>query len=71
MIDILRNFVIIAMAQEEEEERLTTAGSIIVASKLGSGKSLVIKNDLIDFFLDLYQVYLPFFRVEAYQKKKP
>ena len=50
MIDILRNFVIIAMAQEEEEERLTTAGSIIAASKLGSEKSLVIKNDLIDFF---------------------
>ena len=68
MIDILRNFVIIIMAQKKESHIM--AGSIITIFKLGSGKSLVIKNDLIDFFLDLYQVYLPFFRVEAYQKKK-
>ena len=51
MINILRIYVIGAMAQEGEEERHITAPSITTFSELDSGKSLVIiKNNLIDFF---------------------
>jgi hypothetical protein len=50
MINILRSFVIGAMAREEEEEKRTTEENILKSSKPDSGKSLVIvKNDSIDY----------------------
>jgi hypothetical protein len=55
MINALRKCVIGAMAREEAEERRIMEPSILTSSIPDSGKSLVIiKNDLIDFFLYLY-----------------
>lgn len=53
MINILRICVIGAMAQGEVEERRIMGPSISTSSELDSGKGLVIiKNNLIDVFLD-------------------
>ena len=54
-------------------ERETYNGlSILTSSELGSRKGLVIiKNNLIDVFLDyIKHIYRNFFSVEAYQKKE-
>lgn len=49
MINILRSFVIGAMAREEEEEIHITEENIFNSSKLDSGRSpVIVKNDSID-----------------------
>jgi hypothetical protein len=50
MINILRIFVIGAMAREEEEEIRIMEENIFDSSKLDSGKSpVIVKNDSIDY----------------------